>query len=161
IELMPGGAPIRVPANAAMLAVTCLGNVPLNGGAVPNIVPGFAAITFSAGNRNAVVGWQTGNLVPQAGSTTLLGPGCAIILPQPALTNKRRQAAAQAMVRLSETLVDQPGVETWLPVGVTVIALLLDINDPTANQEGDLAIAVQGAMLSSQPVRVTGGNRKM
>jgi len=161
-EMLPGGSPLPVPANAAMLAVMCLGNVPLNAaGAAPNIVPGFGAVTFSAGNRNAVVGWQTGNLVAQVGSTTLLGRGCALILPQPALTNKGRQTAAQAMVRLSETLMDQPGVETWLPAGVTVIALVLDIADPTANEEGDLALAVQGAKLSCQPIRVTGGNRKM
>jgi hypothetical protein len=161
-EMLPGGPPLALPANAAMVAVTCLGNVPVNpAGAAPNIVPGFGAIAFAAGNHNAVVGWQTGNIVPQVGSTTLLGRGCAIILPQPALINKRRQPAAQAMVRLSETLVDQPGVETWLPAGVTVVALLLDITDPTATQEGDLAIAVQGATLSSQPTRVIGGNRKM
>jgi hypothetical protein len=84
-----------------------------------------------------------------------------IILAQPALTNKRRLPAAQAMVRLSEALVDQPGVETWLPTAISVVGLLLDIVDPSASQDGDLAIAVKGATLSTPPVRVVGGNRKM
>jgi hypothetical protein len=153
---------IPVPEAAAMVAVTCLGNPPASPSAVATQgKPGLGAVTFAAGNRNAVVGWQTGNLVPQASSTTLLGRGCVITLRQAALTNKRQLAAAQATVRLSEALVDQPGVETWLPVGIGVVALILDIVDPSATQEGDLAIAVKGATLSTQPVRVAGGNRKM
>jgi hypothetical protein len=88
-------------------------------------------------------------------------PSSAGKLPQPALTNKRRQTAAQATVRLSEALVDQPGVETWLPMAISVVALILDIVDASATQDGDLAIAAKNATLSTQPVRVAGGNRKM
>jgi hypothetical protein len=65
------------------------------------------------------------------------------------------------MVRLSEALVDQAGAETWLPSPISVLGVILDIMDPTASQAGDLAIAAKGATLSTQPVRVTGGNRKM
>jgi hypothetical protein len=162
-ELLPGSQPLPLPDAVAGVAVTCLGNppttTPVPGANSP--ATGLGAVTFVAGNRNAIVGWQTGNLVPQVGSTSLLGRGCAIILAQPALTNKRRLPAAQAMVRLSEALVDQKGVETWLPIPVSVVGLLLDILDPTASQDGDLAIAVKGGTLSTQPVRVVGGNRKM
>jgi hypothetical protein len=48
-----------------------------------------------------------------------------------------------------------------MPVSISVVGLILDIQDPSASQAGDLAIAVQGATLSTQPVRVVGGNRKM
>src|SRR5262249_46705831 len=116
--------------------------------------------TFAAAHRYPVVGWQTGNLVPQVGSTSLLGRGCVIVLPQPALTSKRRLTAAQATVRLSEALMDQPGVETWLPMRIRVIALLLDTVDASAAQGGDLAVAAKNATLSTQTVRVAGGNRK-
>jgi hypothetical protein len=161
-EMLPGSSPIAIPAAAAMVAVTCLGNPPAGtpGGPV-QVTPGLGAVTFGAGNRNAIVGWETGNLTPQVGSTTLLGRGSVLILPQPAVTSKRRLPAAQAMVRLSEALADQPGVETWLPPSIGVVALILDILDPSASQDGDLAIAVKGATLSTPPVRVIGGNRKM
>jgi len=42
-----------------------------------------------------------------------------------------------------------------------VVALILDIVDASATQDGDLAIAATGATLSTQLVRVAGGNRKM
>jgi hypothetical protein len=163
-EMLPGNQQLALPDAVAIVAVTCLGNPQAAGaplGTAPAAAAGLGAVTFAAGNRNAIVGWQTGNLVPQVGSTSLLGRGCVIILAQPALTNKRRLPAAQAMVRLSEALVDQPGVETWLPTAISVVGLLLDIVDPSASQDGDLAIAVKGATLSTPPVRVVGGNRKM
>jgi hypothetical protein len=160
-ELLSGAPALPAPEAAAMVAVTCLGNPPAIRGAAARVTPGLGAVSFNAGHRSAIVGWQTGNLVPQVGSTTLLGRGCVIILSQPALTNKRRFAAAQATVRLSGALVQQPGVETWLPLGIGVVALILDILDPSATQDGDLSLAVKGAGLSSRPVRVAGGNRKM
>jgi len=162
LEAQAADFSIPVPATAAMVVVTCLGNPPTAAVAASAVSkPGRGAVTFAAGNRNAIVGWQTGNLVPQISSTTLLGRGSVITLRQAAQTNKRQLAAAQAMVRLSEALVDQPGVETWLPVGVGVVALILDIVDASATQDGDLAIAATGATLSTQLVRVAGGNRKM
>ena len=165
-EFMPGGAPLTVPTDTAMIAVTCLGNAPVGGGAnaaglAAPPAPGLGAIAFTAGNRSAIVGWQTGNLAPQVGSRTLLGCGCCLILPQPALTTKSRQPAAQAMVRLSEALVDQIGVETWLPTSISVIGVILDIKDACANDDGDLNIAVTGATLATPPVRVAGGQRKL
>ena len=163
-EMLAGSQPLALPDSVAIVAVTCLGNPPVSTsptGAPLPVTPGLGAITFAAGSRNAIVGWQTGNLVPQVGSTSLLGRGCVIILAQPALTAKRRLPAAQAMVRLSEALVDQTGVETWLPITVSVVGLLLDVLDPSASQDGDLSIAVKGGTLSTPPVRVAGGNRKM
>jgi hypothetical protein len=65
------------------------------------------------------------------------------------------------MLRLSQAVLDQPGVETWLPTSIGVVGILLDQQDPTAAADGDLAIAVTGATLASPPVRVVGGARKI
>jgi hypothetical protein len=91
----------------------------------------------------------------------LLGRGSCVILSQPNLTRKGKQVTAQGMIRLSQAVVDQSGIETWLPVSIGVVGLFLDQQDPTAAADGDLAIAVNGATLSTPPVRVSGGTRKI
>jgi len=147
----------NAPAKARAVAITCLGN------ASSTVFGGLGAVTFLAASQTGkpVVGWQAGNLMPQVNSSTFLSRGSCAILSQPNLTRKGRQVSAQGMVRLSQAAVDQSGIETWLPPSISVVGLVLDQQDPTAASDGDLAIAVSGATLSTPPVRVTGGARKI
>ena len=135
-ELAQGQIPL--PANCAMVAVSCLGLT-----------------------SDGIAGWQTGNLLPQVGSTTLLGRRSVIFLPQVAATIKSRVPSAQAVVKLSSAMANQPGVETWLPLSTAVVGVLLDVEDLCTAADGDLAIAVTGATLSTPPLRVVGGRRKL
>jgi len=137
-ELAQAQSEFELPATCAMVAVSCLG------------------LTV-----DGIAGWQTGNLLPQAGSTTLLGRRSVLFLPQIAATIKSRQPSAQAMVRVSSAVANQPGVETWLPLSTGVVGVLLDVEDLCTAAEGDLAIAVTGATLSTPPLRVVGGRRKL
>jgi hypothetical protein len=129
---------IELPDGCAMVAVTCLGRT-----------------------SDGIAGWQTGNLMQQVGSSSLLGRRSLIVLPQAATTVKSQQVSAQAMVRMSDAMADQPGVETWLPVSTEVVGVILDVQDLCSAADGDLAIAVTGAELATPPVRAAGGRRKM
>ena len=131
-------ARLPVPDNCAMIAISCLGRT-----------------------SDGIAGWQTGNLLPQVGSTTLLGRRSVVVLPQVAATIKSRQPSAQAMVQLSSAMANQPGVETWLPLATAVVGVLLDVEDLCGAADGDLAIGATGATLSSPPLRVIGGRRKL
>jgi hypothetical protein len=145
------------PAGSASVAVTCLGNTSsvVNGGM------GAVTLLAAAQHRRPVVGWQAGNLMAQINSTTFLARGAVVMLAQPNVVRKGKQVTAQGMLRLSQAVLDQPGVETWLPTSIGVVGLMLDQQDPTAAADGDLAIAVNGATLASPPVRVVGGARKI
>jgi hypothetical protein len=145
-----------VPAGCGAVAVTSLGN---SGSASSG---GLGAVSFSAASPGnyPVAGWQAGNLMPQLNSSTFLGRASCVILAQPSLNRKGKQTTAQGMVRLSQAVVDQSGVETWLPVSAGVVGLILDQQDPTAASQGDLAIAVTGATFGA-PVSVKGGARKI
>jgi hypothetical protein len=129
---------LSVSDGCAMIAVSCIGKI--SGG---------------------IAGWQTGNRAAQVGSTAMLCRRSVITLPQAAPTIKGQVPTAQATVRLSEPMVDQPGVETWLPADISVIGVLLDVQDLCSSADGDLAIAVDGATVNTPPVRVTGGRRKL
>ena len=145
------------PPKSRTVAIMCLGN----GGTTAN--GGLGTVTLLAASQTGkpIAGWQAGNLMPQINSRTLLGRGCAVIMSQPIVSQKGKQTTAQGMVRLSQAAVDQSGIETWLPVSVGVVGLLLDQQDTTAAVDGDLAIALTGATLTTPPVRVVGGARKM
>jgi hypothetical protein len=147
----------NAPAASRSLVITCLGN----NGATAN--GGLGAVSFLASSQSGrpIVGWQAGNLMPQINSSTFLGRGSCALLIRPSLTRKGKQVTAQGMARLSQAVVDQSGIETWLPVSVGVVGLLLDQQDPTAASDGDFAIAVSGATVTTPPVRVVGGARKI
>jgi hypothetical protein len=121
----------------------------------------MVAVTCLGRNSEGIAGWQTGNLLPQVGSTALVGRRSLILLPQIAATIKSKQPSAQAMVYLSSAMADQPGVETWLPLSTAVVGVLLDVEDLCTSADGDRAIAVTGATLSTPPLRVIGGRRKL
>jgi hypothetical protein len=158
-ELVPPKETVLpIPAGAAMVAVTCLGNLP-PGVAAP--APGFGALGGAAapGSKTVVTGWQTGNVMPQVGVAALLGRGALLTLTQ-LHTPLRRQQTSQAMVKVSDAMVNQLGVETWLPTATTAVMAILDQQDPTAAFDGDLSIAVEGATLTTPPLRAGGGRRK-
>jgi hypothetical protein len=77
-----------------------------------------------------VAGWQSGSMLTQVAGDTLLGQGCALLLPRmvtaphPAMT-ERRVRAARVMGGLS-------GVQTLLPGDVDVVVVLLDERAPGA-----------------------------
>jgi len=64
------------------------------------------------------------------------------------------------MIRISDALTSQTGAETWLPVAVSVVMILLDQMDPIAADAGDLGIACNGATLATPPISGTGGRRR-
>src|SRR5216684_5250223 len=107
-----------------------------------------------------VVGWQAANLLTQAGPTTLLARGASVNMARHATPRRKNQKISQAAVRATEGIRTQVGVETWLPPQIEVVAVMLDQQDASAADDGDLAIAVTGAKLSSSPMRVVGGRHK-
>ncbi len=145
------------PAGSAAAVITCLGNVTsvVNGGM------GAVTLLAASQNRRPVVGWQAGNLMAQINSSTFLARGSVVMLAQPNLVQKNQQVTAQGMLRLSQAVLDQPGVETWLPTSIGVVGIMLDQQDPTAAGDGDLAIALSGATLATPPIRIVGGARKI
>jgi len=151
-------ATLLIPANCAMVAVTCLGKLP---DGMSNIKRGLGTVSFTAApsGRQTVCGWQNNNLVTQVGAATLLGRGAVIAIPRPHTPLRGKQATSQAIVRAGDALSDQTGVETWLPTSVNAVMILLDQQNPAAASDGDLALAVQGATLATSPLRVEGGQR--
>ena len=160
-----GGATVPAPKGAGMVAVTSLGSPSKTafGTRQASAAVGLGSLSFALapGGRAPITGWQTGNLVAQVSATAFLPRGACLIVPHAFTTHKRGHKTAQGMVRLSDAMVDQPGVETWLPLATAVIGLLLDVQDPCDSADGDLAIAVTGASLATPPVRVAGGRRKL
>jgi hypothetical protein len=150
----------QVPVSGVeFLAITCLGSLPELKSPVPD---GEGAITFaaSAGGATPAVGWQAGNLFPQVGGSCILARGAALRLRKAYVPTVRRQPATQSMIRISDAMVAQSGAETWLPVAIGVVMILLDLQDATAADSGDLGIACDGATLATPPVAGTGGRRR-
>ncbi len=108
----------------------------------------------------AAVGWELHNLIPQVGATTILARGACLAMSQSHTPARKQQPVSNAMVRVGDALATQSGVETWLPASTGVVMILLDQQDPSAAADGDLALAVNGATLSSSPVRILGGRRR-
>jgi len=150
---------LAVPDKCFMVAVTCLGTLP-DGVAAP--APGFGAVSWASApqSSNPVVGWQSGNHVPQVGALSILTRGSNMTLSHQYVPTRGKHVTSDAMVQISDALASQSGVETWLPPAVSVVAVLLDQQDADAVREGDLAIAVNGATLQVPPLRVTGGQRR-
>ncbi|UWZ84403.1 DUF6603 domain-containing protein [Occallatibacter riparius] len=150
---------IQIPPKCGMFSVECLGNLPAG---VSARTSGFAAISFTAApaGRKTVAGWQANNLLPQVGPTTLLSRGSCLVLPQTHIPLRERQAIAQTMVRAADAVAGQIGTETWLPTHIGAVMILLDLQDATSSDDGDLAISAQGATLASNPIRILGGRRR-
>jgi hypothetical protein len=150
---------VPIPAEAAGVAIGCLGKTPDRINAPGG---GFAALSFETARSGADVacGWQSANMLVQVGPGALLGRGACVVLSRATVTSRGRQSTTQAVVRALDTVGDLAGVETWLPASVGVVMVLLDQQDPTAASDGDLSIAADGATLAVPPARVVGGRRK-
>jgi hypothetical protein len=122
----------------------------------------FAGISAAISTQNTMpaVGWQSGNLVAQITSTLLLGRGCCLRLAQHNVVGRANKQTSQAMVKLGAVMLDQPGIETYLPTSVAVVMFLLDRQDPTSTADGDLQLATTGITLATPPLRVEGGARR-
>ena len=160
----PAGAAqttIPLPANCGMISIECLGKLPA-GTTSGAIAPAFAAVAFTAApaGKQTVAGWQAGNLLPQVGPTTILGRGSCLLLPQTHIPLRSRQAISQTMIRVSDAVADQIGTETWLPTGIGVVMILLDLQDASATADGDLALSAEGVTLAAAPIRILGGRRR-
>jgi hypothetical protein len=150
---------VALPANCGMVSIECLGKLPTG---ATSLAPGFAAVAFTAApaGKTTVAGWQAGNLLPQVGPTTILSRGSCLLLPQTHIPLRNRQAISQTMLRVSDAVAEQVGTETWLPTSIGVVMILLDLQDASAVDSGDLALSCQGATLSATPIRILGGRRR-
>jgi hypothetical protein len=156
IEFPPGAREILAPAECEGVAIGCLGRLRAN----LRIEPGFGAISAAAAPFGSLpaTGWQAGSLAAQAGTASLLARGASIELAQAAGPIVHERAVGQSMVRLASSMRELAGAETWLPLSTTVVLILLDVQDPTALDRGDFALAADGARLLG-PLRATGGRR--
>lgn len=152
---------IAMPEGAAMLAVGCLGLVPGARESTAQRRIGMADITRNWAQAGGVpaVGWQAGSQLVMVGAHTLLGRGASVTTSRP-IEAGRRGLLSAGLVRAGEVMARQNGVETRLPVDVSVVVIQLDALDVSAANDGDLAIACNGATLSAKPVVVTAGTRR-
>jgi hypothetical protein len=159
-EFTTPAAPQTLPAGTALVAITCLG-VPPAGATVPGA--GFGALTgmFAPSGQAAALGWQSASTLTQIGSSRFLARGATLRVIGPHATSRNGQKASYGTPRASDVLDGQIAVETRLPTTVGVIAIALDVQDPTAAQDGDLALAVTGATLADTPQRVITGSRRL
>ena len=157
MEALVSGRFVSTPVpGSEMVAITCLGTAPQL-----KIAAGFGALSsmLAPGGSVAAVGWQTGNAFPQAGATTILARGAALVLNKSHIALLNNQRTTQGMTPISAALAGQEGIETRLPKSTRVAMILLDRQDATAADDGDLAIACDGATLAVPPVLGAGGNR--
>ncbi len=76
-------------------------------------------------------------------------------------TRRNGQSASYGTVTAADALAGQLGVETRLPASVNVVIIALDLADPTAAADGDLALGLDGGTLGAAPQRVITGNRRV
>ena len=160
-EFVADGSPAQpVPAGTARVAITCLGRLPSDT-TPPN--PGFGSLTgtFAPTGQPAVLGWQSASTLTQIGPALFLARGATLRVIRPHATSRNGQKASYGTPRAADVVNTQLGVETRLPSGVEVVAIALDVQDPTAAQTGDLALAVTGATLAATPQRVITSNRRL
>jgi hypothetical protein len=160
IEMVVNGtAAVPAAPDSEFAAITCLGNVP---DTLRQTRSGFAAVTFAVASRGSTpsVGWQVGNVVPQAGASALLARGAALVLRKGYIAVANNQKTTQGMAEISKALAGQSGAETWLPKAIGVVMILLDQQDSTAADDGDFGIACDGATLATPPIAGTGGRRR-
>jgi hypothetical protein len=160
----PTPAPVPIPIPFPVPPIRPIGPVTpvVNPRSVLIPVANFAGISaaVSAQGTMPVIGWQSGNLVAQVTSTLLLGRGCCLRLAQHNTVGRANKQTGQAMVKLGTVLIDQPGLETYLPTSVAVVMFLLDRQDPTATASGDMQLATNAITLATPPLRVEGGARR-
>jgi hypothetical protein len=158
-EMVADAQRVVTPANTSTVIFICLGTLPA-GLKIPT--PGFGIVSFAAAPAFGLpaVGWQAGDSREKVGPSTLIGRGSSIILPRPAHVDLRKQNASLAMVRVADAIRGQAGTETWLPSAVSTVMIILDGQDTAAATDGDFALAVENATLTTPPIPVAGGRRR-
>jgi hypothetical protein len=149
-----------VPPGAELAVVTCLG---MPSTTVAGVAAGFGVLELAnaPGSQSPVVGWQTSSELVQVGPSQFLARGASVSVPRASASARLGQQASYGMVSGVAAVNGQPGVETLLPAGVDVVIVGLDLADPSVALEGDLAIGVVGATLTTPPVRVLAGDRRV
>ncbi len=149
---------LAVPADTAMVAITCLGALPAN---TPLPTAGFGAVSlaFAPQGQQPVVGWQIGNHAPQISGRALLIRGATLLLSTHYVARQGKQKTSDTLAQISYALADQVGTETRLPTQIDTILVLLDQGDGDAANAGDLTIGVTGATIQTPPLIVSGGAR--
>lgn len=154
---MVGRAAYRVPERTAWIAITGLGRT------TDRFEPEHAmgAVTLArATNPVAVVGWQAGLQLVQVNRSTLVGRGAVLRTGAPLLTRSEGRRVENGLVKASDAMAGQFGVETHLPPQVQTIAVMLGRRGDAA--EGSLgegfSMSVQGADVSERPLTVAGGS---
>ena len=152
---------VPMPEGAERLAVSCLGGAPVDRRTDVMRLPTMAGLSMSWSGADGVpaVGWQAGSQLAMVGAQTLLARGSSVQVSRPIGAGRFGQLSA-GLVRAGDVMARQSAVETRLPIGVSVVLIQLDVVDLSAAADGDLAIACDGAMLSSKPVVVTAGTRR-
>jgi len=156
-EFVPGrdGTTVQIPAQTERIVAQCLG-------ATDVARSGFGAISASAAppGADAVTGWQAASMLMQAAGALFLARGAVLRSPRPVTPVRSGSRTNQTVIRASEVMRDETATETSLPVETEVVMILLDRLDTTAASHGDLAIACDGATLTTPPLRVDGGERR-
>lgn len=147
---------LPVPANTAMVAMTCLG-APTT--ATSDLHSGFGAVSlgYAPQGQQPIVGWQIGNHAPQISGRVLLVRGGTLLLSTHYVDRQNKQKTSDTLAQISYPLADQVGTETRLPAQIDIILILLDRQDADAAIAGDLAIGVTGATIQMPPLIVAGG----
>ena len=161
VEFIPAGSATQaVPAGTAMVSIQCLGAPP--SGVVPP-ASGFGALTstFAPTGQMAAVGWQSASTLVQVGPSRFLARGATVRIVRAHATARNGQQASYGTPRAADVVNGQLGVETRLPIGIDVVMIALDISDPSAAADGDLALAASGGTLAATPQRVTTGGRRL
>jgi hypothetical protein len=164
-----------VPVGAALLVATGLGTAaaaptasaaapvtaapaPATGPVTARITGALTAILAPAGYQ-AASGWTAGTQLVSVAAQTMLCRGGWVTLNRPYANRRQRVTTHLATVRASRAVAGAAGVQTWLPGSTTVVGILLDQVNPTAADDGDLAVASTGVTLAGPPCRVGGGRR--
>jgi hypothetical protein len=151
---------LNVPANAAMVAVTCLGSVSIPAGvAAPPSGFGIISLAHAPQGKSPAVGWQVGNHAPQISGRALLTRGATLLLSTHYVPRHNRQKTSDALAQISYAVADQVGSETRLPVAIDTVLILLDQQNADAAGAGDLAVGITGATVQTPPLLVVGGTR--
>jgi hypothetical protein len=151
---------LDVPSDAVRVAVTCLGGVPAG---LINRTPGFGVVSEQVAPSGAwaATGWQSGNQVQQVSSTFYLARGATMITSRSRETVIGNQPSSHGVTVASSVVADASIIETRLPFATSVVAVMLDRQDATAADEGDLALAIDGATLTTPPFALGTGSRRV
>ena len=158
IECSANGNALSLPAGTAMVAVSCLGDLPSAAGP---IAPAFGAISlgFSPTGQAPVVGWQSGSTLLQVGPAHFLARGAGLRVIAHRTSQRNGQRASNGTLSAALALAGQAGVETRLPTGIGVILVSLDVLDSSVLASGDLGLGVLGATLAGTAQRISIANR--